>query len=537
ALAKELASTKAKLAETTSKQHAPSMEVDEGAEHCEGQGDSLDQKRARLEEVDAALRAIAGSSEVLFETARVELEDTRKKLSAELAAAKPVPAQLRTLSFKLGKLEQKRAKQEEALQAAKDKVVQANKEADEATQQLAESDAAILELQQEQTRLAATLPRPPAGGVSPKADIVEGLGVTIEKLGAMLAELGDSGVLAEKLGAVLGEVREYEQRKVEAAAQEAKAAAEARATQAKAEPVPSQGAKESEAGPDLPDPDTATEEELREVRKITDALGGWREVKRAKASAARSMRRAQLLERVGAREQALTKARARRRRGKASSKVGLSAADRDVLLPRRAGQGPAAASGSQAACSAVGSVGLQVGNRTEALGSAAGDRSIAAGDRSEPPFGQTGRGDDEADRGGRLGGNDYGEVCSGIGSAGLPAGTTGGGDGKDDAWGRPFPFSHTGADEDGNHVPDRKGSIVTFNCSEEGQLLRFLDSCEHTVVAIQEHHVAEDRLPDLQHRALDPGWHGVWSSATKTGNQEGTQAGLAILAKGDALVT
>jgi chromosome segregation ATPase len=305
ALAKELASTKAKLAETTSKQHAPSMEVDEGAEHCEGQGDSLDQKRARLEEVDAALRAIAGSSEVLFETARVELEDTRKKLSAELAAAKPVPAQLRTLSFKLGKLEQKRAKQEEALQAAKDKVVQANKEVDEATQQLAESDAAILELQQEQTRLAATLPRPPAGGVSPKADIVEGLGVTIEKLGAMLAELGDSGVLAEKLGTVLGEVREYEQRKVEAAAQEAKAAAEARATQAKAEPVPSQGAKESEAGPDLPDPDTATEEELREflsssgvdpsqeceelrgqVRKITDALGGWREVKRAKVLSA-----------------------------------------------------------------------------------------------------------------------------------------------------------------------------------------------------------------------------------------------------------
>ena len=305
ALARELASTKAKLAETTSKQQGPSMEVDEGAEHGEGQGDSLDQKRARLEEVDAALRAIAGSSEALFETARVELEDTRKKLSAELAAAKPVPAQLRTLSFKLGKLEQKRAKQEEALQAAKDKVAQANTEVAEATQQIAESDAAILELQQEQTRLAATLPRPPAGGVSPKADVVEGLGVTIEKMGAMLADLGDSGVLAEKLGSVLGEVREYEKRKAEAAAQEAKAAAEARATQAKAEPEPSQGAKGSEAGPDLPDPDTATEEELREflsssgvepsqenaalrgqVRKITDALGGWREVKRAKVVSA-----------------------------------------------------------------------------------------------------------------------------------------------------------------------------------------------------------------------------------------------------------
>eukprot|EP00959_Pyramimonas_sp_CCMP1952_P386665 8103839-Pyramimonas_sp.AAC.1 len=63
ALAKELASTKAKLAETTSKLQGPFMEVDEGAEHGEGQGDSLDQKRARLEEVDAALRAIAGSSE------------------------------------------------------------------------------------------------------------------------------------------------------------------------------------------------------------------------------------------------------------------------------------------------------------------------------------------------------------------------------------------------------------------------------------------------------------------------------------------
>ena len=229
----------------------------------------------------------------------------------------------------------------------------------------------------------------------------------------------------------------------------------------------------------------------------------------AEACADRSQRRAQLLARVGAREKALAKASARQRRGKASSKAGLSTADRDVLLPRRAGQRPAAASGSQAACSAVGSVGLLVGN--------------------------TGRGDGEEDRGGRL--DDNGEVCSGIGSAGLLAGTTGGGDGKDGAWGRPFSFSDPGADDDVNHVPDRKGSVVTFNCSEEGQLLRFLDSCEHTVVAIQEHHVAEDRLPDLQHRALDPGWHGVWSSAIKSGNQEGTQAGLAILAKGDVLVT
>ena len=41
---------------------------------------------------------------------RAALQDGRNKFSAELAAVKPVPAQLRTLSFKLGNQEQKRIK-------------------------------------------------------------------------------------------------------------------------------------------------------------------------------------------------------------------------------------------------------------------------------------------------------------------------------------------------------------------------------------------------------------------------------------------
>ena len=56
------------------------------------------------------------------------------------------------------------------------------------------------------------------------------------------------------------------------------------------------------------------------------------------------------------------------------------------------------------------------------------------------------------------------------------------------------------------------------------------------MLAVQEHKADEDRLADVQRRAADKGWSGVWSPAVVT-DKGGTSGGLAVLTRGRAMVT
>eukprot|EP00959_Pyramimonas_sp_CCMP1952_P056098 1171773-Pyramimonas_sp.AAC.1 len=68
-------------------------------------------------------------------------------------------------------------------------------------------------------------------------------------------------------------------------------------------------------------------------------------------------------------------------------------------------------------------------------------------------------------------------------------------------------------------------------------MLSFLNKCTHVVLAIQAHHLPPDRLADVQHTALDMGWKGVRAAARSSGQGEGNQCGLAILAPARVPIT
>ena len=77
-------------------------------------------------------------------------------------------------------------------------------------------------------------------------------------------------------------------------------------------------------------------------------------------------------------------------------------------------------------------------------------------------------------------------------------------------------------------VSNPKGKITTLNATSYGPLCEYLEECSSKVVAVQEHHATREKLGEVQARALDLGWHGVWSPACPT--EGGSQGGVAVLA-------
>eukprot|EP00959_Pyramimonas_sp_CCMP1952_P228332 4774229-Pyramimonas_sp.AAC.1 len=62
---------------------------------------------------------------------------------------------------------------------------------------VAETDRAILQINEEQARLAASVPRPPEANAVDER--VEALAISVGKLGSFLQGLGDDGTLTAKL--------------------------------------------------------------------------------------------------------------------------------------------------------------------------------------------------------------------------------------------------------------------------------------------------------------------------------------------------
>ncbi|CAK0847681.1 unnamed protein product, partial [Prorocentrum cordatum] len=431
-LEKQLAAAREQLA-TGGKTGSNAMEVDVDSGELPPQ--TTAQIRVRLDEIDEATRAIKDLKDPCFEKAREDLEAERKRLRVDLEASKPVPAQLRSLSFQSAKWNSKKE------------------------QLVVEAEQAILQIAEEQTRLASTVPRPPPSSTV-AGELVAALGITVDKLGGILAGLGDDGQVQAKLDSALEEVRVLEERKRQERA--VPEAAQQEKTEPQREAAPPDDARPAPGGVDVPTPDDTNLEELRAflgragvavqpeadeaairggVRKLAEGLNEWRTEKRAKVQA------------------------------------GPQPLD---SRPRR---------GAELDGSSHGAGGLVAKGR----GKGRARRAAAARVVDASP---------------------------------LAPGPTRAADGRSAAPSGPLATEQAGS----------KGSLATLNCSSEKQLLGYMAHCSHTVVAVQEHHVAPDDLADAQHRLLDAGWQGIWAAADPTGNG-GTQAGLAVLARPNVLIT
>ena len=81
-----------------------------------------------------------------------------------------------------------------------------------------------------------------------------------------------------------------------------------------------------------------------------------------------------------------------------------------------------------------------------------------------------------------------------------------------------------------------KGQFVTANFTSHGPMVEFLKEATCEIVTVQEHRATGERLPDVQSRCRDAGYHGIWATAipTDAGDSSG---GVAVLAKSNITIS
>ncbi|CAK0811191.1 unnamed protein product, partial [Prorocentrum cordatum] len=185
----ELAETKARLAKAEGEDQ-DSMDMEDGAPGV----DDAQKKLERIATIDDSLLRIKDLQETAFMQLRSQLEDERAKRQDEALAQ--IQKQMELLREKL---------------AEQQKIIQ-------------DAESELLEVNAEQSRLADTVPQAPEN--AQPSTPASGLGVTVEKLGSLLQELGDDGAVKGQLGAATQGLQALDQAKKERyrAAREAAAA-------------------------------------------------------------------------------------------------------------------------------------------------------------------------------------------------------------------------------------------------------------------------------------------------------------------------
>ena len=245
-----------------------------GAENGEGDAGAESAVKKRLDELDGFIKQLAGVDTPEVAKLVEQYKAEQAKLRTQLFQEKPPSQRLKTIGFKITKVEQQITKQQNAREAKQAQLEALQAEIASQDAVLAESRKQLLELEHQRVQLCGALPQPPTG---PPGDAAGGdeSSWTLPKLEQVLLAAGAAPDLQQEVATVVGKIRQHRQTQEQQAQakreaddkQAAEAAAQAASTQQDAAMAGAEGEVQEEESVDQ-----ASADELRDYLRESGAV-------------------------------------------------------------------------------------------------------------------------------------------------------------------------------------------------------------------------------------------------------------------------